>query len=94
MIRDYVRFPLMLLLVTVVSACSTTPVPGNQPITQIDESEGYRRLDKDRIAAMGDTIIFLSFSGGGTRAAALSYGVMQELRDTLFNNGEREKSTR
>ncbi len=91
MIRDYARFPLLVLLVMVVSACATTPVPGNQPISLIDESQGYRRLDKDRIAAMGDTIIFLSFSGGGTRAAALSYGVMQELRDTLFNNGEREK---
>jgi NTE family protein len=81
----------MVLLVLLVSACATTPVPGNKPISHIDESEGYRRLDKDRIAGMGDTIIFLSFSGGGTRASALSYGVMQELRDTLFNNGEREK---
>jgi len=26
--------------------------------------------------------IILAFSGGGTRAAALSYGVMKELRDT------------
>jgi len=40
---------------------------------------------------MGDSIIYLAFSGGGTRAAALSYGVMQELRDTLFNDGEKEK---
>ncbi len=30
----------------------------------------------------GDHLIFLAFSGGGTRAAALSYGVLQELRDT------------
>ena len=28
--------------------------------------------------------MLLAFSGGGTRAAALSYGVMQELRDTLI----------
>lgn len=28
--------------------------------------------------------MLLAFSGGGTRAAALSYGVMQELRDTIF----------
>ena len=31
---------------------------------------------------MGDILLVLAFSGGGTRAAALSYGVLQELRDT------------
>jgi NTE family protein len=31
---------------------------------------------------MGDVLLVLAFSGGGTRAAALSYGVLQELRDT------------
>ena len=37
----------------------------------------------------GDMLFFLSFSGGGTRAAALSYGVLEELRDTEFTlNGK------
>jgi NTE family protein len=31
---------------------------------------------------MGDVFLLLAFSGGGTRAAALSYGVLRELRDT------------
>ena len=30
----------------------------------------------------GEISLFLAFSGGGTRAAALTYGVLQELRDT------------
>jgi NTE family protein len=30
----------------------------------------------------GDVLLVLAFSGGGTRAAALSYGVLQELRHT------------
>ena len=34
-----------------------------------------------------DTSLILAFSGGGTRAAALSYGVMLELRDTKINAG-------
>lgn len=31
---------------------------------------------------LGDTVLILGFSGGGTRAAAFSYGVLRELRDT------------
>lgn len=30
----------------------------------------------------GDIGLMLAFSGGGTRAAALAYGVLEELRDT------------
>ncbi len=34
-----------------------------------------------------DTSLILAFSGGGMRAAALSYGVMLELRDTKISAG-------
>ena len=34
-----------------------------------------------------DVMLLLAFSGGGTRAAALSYGVLQELRDTPTARG-------
>ena len=30
-----------------------------------------------------DTFVVLAFSGGGTRAAAFSYGVLEKLRDTV-----------
>jgi NTE family protein len=48
----------------------------------------------DRLPATSETVdggevfLFLSFSGGGTRAAALSYGVLEELRDTEFAASE------
>ena len=71
------------LLLALGTACSTTYKTENQAITQIDESSGYRRFDQERTVGRGDTTVLLAFSGGGTRAAALSYGVMQELRDTL-----------
>jgi len=34
----------------------------------------------------------MTFSGGGTRSAALSYGVLQQLRDTLVTiNGKKRR---
>ncbi|MEP1594861.1 MAG: patatin-like phospholipase family protein, partial [Halieaceae bacterium] len=50
----------------------------------MDEDTGYRRLREGLVESYGDTAVMLAFSGGGTRAAALSYGVMQELRDSML----------
>ncbi len=74
---------LVLLLPVLLSACSSIYKPTNEAITVIDESSGYRRLSDERFDSIGDSMVLLAFSGGGTRAAALSYGVMQELRDTV-----------
>lgn len=79
------------LLALTLAGCATTYRPVNQPITEVDESAGYRRVTLDRSDDFGDSIILLAFSGGGTRAAALSYGVMQELRDTYVTSGGEER---
>jgi NTE family protein len=70
------------LLAGLLAGCSTILQPDNEAITQIDENTGYRRLNYQSPEDFGDTLVLLAFSGGGTRAAALSYGVLQELRDT------------
>jgi NTE family protein len=62
--------------------CAGTPVPINQPIYAVDESRGYRPKAPDEQVNYGDSLIVLAFSGGGTRAAAFSYGVMQELHES------------
>jgi NTE family protein len=80
------------LLLALGTSCSTTYKTENQAITQIDETSGYRRFSQGFVVDRGDTTLMLAFSGGGTRAAALSYGVMQELRDTLVETDG--KSTR
>ena len=41
---------------------------------------------------MGDTVIYLAFSGGGTRAAAFAYGVMEELSATQIAIGGERRS--
>ncbi len=63
-----------------LGGCATRPI--NPPITQTDPSAGYRfekRLARDMNP---ENLVILAFSGGGTRAAAFSYGVLEYLRRT------------
>jgi NTE family protein len=66
---------------SLLGACATRPV--NPPITQADPRAGYR-FETRQAASAGskDNLVILAFSGGGTRAAAFSYGVLEFLRRT------------
>lgn len=75
------RIWLWLAPLLALQGCATLYKPQNQPMNRIDSATGYR-LAKSKDGDYGDHMILMTFSGGGTRAAALSYGVLQELRDT------------
>ncbi len=78
------------LVALLAAGCASVYKPVNQPIERIDESSGYRIFSGTQLRSYGENLILLAFSGGGTRAAALSYGVMQELRDTsIAGNSKR-----
>jgi NTE family protein len=66
--------------------------PVNAPIEQWDANYGYRPEAVNESRTTGDVVLILAFSGGGTRAAALSYGVLRELRDTSISVRGRRKS--
>ena len=65
-----------------LTGCASRPI--NEPIVRADPQSGYRPylLIPKRQNNDPHTLFVLSFSGGGTRAAALSYGVLEELRRT------------
>ncbi len=52
------------------------------PLDHIDLDRGYRPETILDSRKLGDVALVVTFSGGGTRAAALAYGVLEELRDT------------
>lgn len=71
-----------LVAITALAGCASRPI--NERITQFDPKAGYRPylLIPKRQNNDPSTLFVVSFSGGGTRAAAFSYGVLEELRRT------------
>ena len=63
--------------------------PDNQPITV---APTIVELGQQYAPDFGDTVIGLSFSGGGMRASAFSYGVIEELSAQKSRTGNVEKS--
>jgi NTE family protein len=68
----------VLAMLLLLAGCATRPV--NPPITEVDSSKGYRFITREQHFKDKDNLVILAFSGGGTRAAAFSYGVLEALR--------------
>jgi len=75
------RLSLMAIVASAIGGCAAYR-PANVPLRKWDGDYGYRQKRIQAERPMGDVLLLLAFSGGGTRAAALSYGVLQELRDS------------
>ena len=73
-------FKIFLPLLLLISGC-TAHYPVNEPINAIDHTGGYRPQLTQNESRSDTLFVGLAFSGGGTRAAAFSYGVLEALRD-------------
>lgn len=63
----------------------------NEALTRADITHGYRPALRPQAGRSEELLLTLAFSGGGTRAAAFSYGVLQQLAETsvVFDGHER-----
>ena len=69
-----------LVLLIQMTAC-TAHYPINHSITSTAAVEGFSIGDKPD-SRSDELLLILTFSGGGTRAAAFAYGVLQTLAET------------
>ena len=70
----------LLLAFLFTVGCAHYPI--NQPIKEVRLDAGYRAANMKNSENSDSLLLYLTFSGGGMRAAALSYGVLEELRKT------------
>ena len=80
------------LAAVALAGCASRPI--NSPISQVNPRAGYRAYLAMQKRQNNDphTFFVLSFSGGGTRAAAFSYGVLEELNRTEITvDGQRRR---
>lgn len=77
------------LLLGGCSSLVLPPMPAT-PLDAVDPQYGYRFSNLQTGPDNSDGLfVVVSFSGGGTRSAALAYGVLQKLRDTPIRvNGQ------
>ena len=74
-----------------LAGCATYGRIDNQPLTSAAARQpGYGMSEAASAGRRDDITLVLAFSGGGSRAASLAYGVLLELRDTRIGaNGDR-----
>jgi NTE family protein len=86
---SFLRFCILLAIVFVVGCARYTV---NAPLEQYDPESGYRKKFLGQPGNSEGLGLYVTFSGGGTRAAALSYGVLEKFRDTeLVIDGRRRR---
>ena len=76
------RFPSWLLTLTFALAtagCGGTSYFRNAPIEALTPSTGYPAEQAFFDPDQAEVAVVLSFSGGGSRASALAYGLLEEL---------------
>jgi NTE family protein len=70
------------LFIMGLAAAGCAHYPVNSPLKQVDPATDHRRRFMGTQERSGQLLMLLTFSGGGTRAAAFSYGVLEELKKT------------
>ena len=84
-----IRIAALLFVFSFLSACGE--FQKNQELAEYDKNKGYRFDKLNKEGNSDNLFVIVSFSGGGTRAAAFSFGVLKGLRDADIRWPEKNK---
>jgi predicted acylesterase/phospholipase RssA len=83
----------LVLLLLVAGGCAHYPLNARLPATPgAEPSYRFPPMVTDRPDPADELFVCLSFSGGGTRAAAFAYGALRRLRETDIGRGGSRRS--
>jgi NTE family protein len=81
-----------LIFIFIGLAACTAHYPVNTPLTSAATVEAYSVRKETQLNRSNELLLVLTFSGGGTRAAAFSYGILKALADTkVVIDGEQRR---
>ena len=72
-----------------LTACHSILYQPAKTLSQIDPEKGYRLEKTMQQALEKENLVIVTFSGGGSRAASLGYGVLEQFQQTAVRPTEK-----
>ncbi len=85
------RVALLLVMILATGCSHFGHYPVNAPLEKHNPEYGYIAQNMGPVGNAEELLLILTFSGGGTRAAAFSYGVLEELKATEIALGGKKR---
>jgi NTE family protein len=85
MIKQFQHSVILITVFLFITGCSSIRYTPTSALVDVDQNHGYRINNLKPEHGENEALIFLSLSGGGMRASAFSYGVLEALDDHTIN---------